>query len=318
MTQTASATNGIPHDDATKKLARRHKALEAIFGGNFLHTFLSPYMVMEDHVIECPVAIRFYKKDFNYLSKQLYLEYQYRNWKGFSAELLDKYAAIITAKLTALDTLMQNNINRLHKLLEQQGHKADLTLWPAIHKTDVPIIAAQARAYIGVLQKMDRLYTLSGTANLLGVIDSAQRQEVEFTAKKAVRAFRSILQTEVVRLYREAERVMKEQHQAGKVDVAMAAVVQEHGKDIAAFDASSQQEQNDDSTMNLNGANPDQVISDAVAGSTAAATAAAAAGAAPKKAPRKKAEPAAAAPDGGTVAPMANAGAPAPAAPTTA
>lgn len=309
MTQTAPAPAGSTPDDASKRLARRQKALEAIFGGKFLHTFLSPYMVIEDHVIACPVGIRFYKKDFNYLSKQLYLEYQYRSWRGFNPELLDKYATIITTKLAAIDTLMQNNINRLQKLLDQQGHKADLTLWPLVHKTDVPIIAAQARAYIGVLQKMDRLYTLSGTANLLGVIDSAQRAEVEFTGKKAVRAFRSILQTEVTRLYREAERIMKEQHQAGRVDVAMAAVVQEHGKDIAEFDKSSQQEQDEDSTMDLGGADPSQVIADATAASAAAAAAAGAGGA--KKAPRTakaKPEPL---PQGGAEA--VPAGAPAPA-----
>lgn len=274
MTDIAPASAGSSHEDASKRLVRRHKALEAIFGGKFLHTFLSPYMVLEDHVIECPVGIRFYKKDFQYLSKQLYLEYQYRSWRGFSSELLDKYATIITTKLAAIDTLMQNNINRLQKLLDQQGHKADLTLWPAVYTTDVPIIAAQARAYIGVLAKMDRLYCLSGTANLLGVIDSSQRADVEFTAKKAVRAFRSILQTEVTRLYREAERIMAEQHNAGKVDVAMAAVVQQQGQDIAEFDKSSQQDNDDDPTMDLKGADPCQVIDSAAAAAAAGATAA--------------------------------------------
>lgn len=276
MTQPVPASAGSTPDEASKRLARRHKALEAIFGNRFLHTFLSPYMVIEDHVIECPVGIRFYKKDFAYLSKQLYLEYQYRGWKGFNTELLDRYATIITTKLTAIQTLMQNNINRLQKLLDQQGHKADLTLWPAIHRSDVPIISAQARAYVNVLEQMDRLYTLSGTANLLGVIDSAQRQEVEFTAKKAVRAFRSILQTEVTRLYREAERIVKEQHSTGTVDAAMAAVVQEQGKDIAAFEQSSQQEQDEDSSMDLRGADPTKLIDDAAAASVAAATAASA------------------------------------------
>jgi hypothetical protein len=312
MTDIAPASAGSTHEDASKRLARRHKALETIFGGKFLHTFLSPYMVLEDHVIECPVGIRFYKKDFQYLSKQLYLEYQYRSWRGFSSELLDKYATIITAKLAAIDTLMQNNINRLHKLLDQQGHKADLTLWPAVYTTDVPIIAAQARAYIGVLAKMDRLYCLSGTANLLGVIDSSQRADVEFTAKKAVRAFRSILQTEVTRLYREAERIMAEQHSAGKVDVAMAAVVQQQGQDIAEFDKSSQQDNDDDPTMDLKGADPSQVIDSAAAAAAAGATAAGA-----MKRPRTtkvKAEPAPAAtadslPSSSTDAPMSPAAA---------
>ena len=191
--------------------------------------------------------------------------------------MLDKYATITTTKLAAIDTLIQTNVNRLLKLLEQNGHQASLTLWPAVFTTDVPIIAAQARAYIGVLAKMDRLYALSGSANLLGVIDSSQRAEVEYIAKKAVRAFRSILQTEVTRLYREAERIMAEQHKSGKVDVAMAAVVQQQAHDIAEFDASTQQE-SDDLAMDLKGGDPGQLISDATAASVAA-TAAAAAGA---------------------------------------
>jgi hypothetical protein len=289
MTDTEPTSAASDPEVSSPRLARRQKALEAIFGGKFLHSFQSPYIVIEDHVIECPVAIRFYKKDFNYLSKQLYLEYQYRSWKGFSLELLDKYATITTTKLAAIDTLMQNNINRLNKLLEQHGHLQTLTLWPGGFRTDVPIIAAQARAYIGVLCKMDRLYTLSGTANLMGVIDSSQRADVEFTAKKAVRAFRSILQTEVTRLYREAQRIIAEQHKTGKVDAAMAAVVQQQSHDIAEFAASTQQE-GDDLGADAMRAEPGQLIAEAAAASIAAA-----AGAGPAaRNTRPKTEPAAA------------------------
>ena len=231
--------------DAARE-ARRQKALEAIFGPRFVGSFLSPYMVIEDHVIRCPVGIRFFKKDFSYLSKQLYLEYQYRSWRGFDAALLERYASITSGKLAAIDTLLQNNCNRLLKLLEQQGHAADLGLWPVVFTTDVPIIATQARAYLDVLSRMDRLYALSGTANLLGVIDSSQRAVVEFSAKKAVRAFRSVLQTEVVRLYKEAERVVAEQHRGGKPDTRMSAVVQQQGQEIAAFEESTRGEADED------------------------------------------------------------------------
>jgi len=269
MSDTEPPFTGSSPDDASPQMARRQKALEAIFGGKFLHSFLSPFLVIEDHPIECPVAIRFYKKDFSYLSKQLYLEYQYRSWKGFNPELLDKYATITTTKLAAIDTLMQNNTNRLLKLLEQHGHLGSLTLWPGVFRTDVPIIAAQARAYMGVLSKLDRLYTLSGTANLMGVIDSSQRADVEFTAKKAVRAFRSILQTEVTRLYREAQRVIAEQNRTGKIDAAMAAVVQQQSHDIAEFAASTQHE-GDELAIDLLRGEPGQLIAEAAAASTAA------------------------------------------------
>jgi hypothetical protein len=239
------AQGADPDADAHRQ-ARRQKALEAVFGARFLVTFLSPYLVIEDHVIRCPVAIRFFKKDFSYLSKQLFLEYQYRSWRGFDAQLLERYASITSGKLAAIDTLLQNNCNRLMKLLEQQGHAADLGLWPVVFTADVPIIATQARAYLDVLARMDRLYALSGTANLLGVIDSSQRAVVEFSAKKAVRAFRAVLQSEVVRLYREAQRVMAEQHRSGQPDARMSAVVQQQGQEIAAFEDSTREEAQED------------------------------------------------------------------------
>jgi hypothetical protein len=284
MTDTALATQSPPDDQ--KRLARRHKALEVIFGGRFVQTFPSPYMVMDDHVLRSPVAIRFYKKDFAYLSRQLYLEYAYRSWKGFNADLLQRYADVTSAKLGAIRVLMNNTVNRLTKLLEQQGHKADLTLWPAEHRCDVPIIAGQARQYIDMLSMLDGVYTLAGTANLLGVIDSTQRNEAEFICKKSVRAFRSILQTEVVKLYREAVRLQNEQQSAGQLDQKLTEIVAQQGQDIQAFHASSQEEENADESMRLGSADPGQLIDDAAASSSAAAAAAGG-----RKRPSKPKEP---------------------------
>ncbi|WP_299795195.1 hypothetical protein [Ramlibacter sp.] len=176
---------------------------------------------------------------------------QYRKWRDFDITLLDRYAAIVTSKLAGLDATMQQTIDRLQKLLEQSGQQGDLTLWPTKYVTDVPIIAAQARAYLAVLQKMDRVYTLTGTANLLGVIDSTQRAQAELQAKRAVRAFRSILQTEVTRLYREAERIMGQQRQLGKADPAIAEVVQQQQQDIAEFEQGRQREAQEDASSEL-------------------------------------------------------------------
>jgi len=271
MTDAALATQ--PSTAEPRKLTRHQKALESIFGNKFVHTFASPYLVLEDQSIVCPVAVRFFKKDFPYLSKQLYLEYQYRSWRGFNAELLQRYADVTSTKLANIKILMTNNINRLRKLLESQGHKAELSLWPSVHKCDVPIIATLARTYMEVLAMLDQVYTLAGTANLMGVIDSAQRAEVEFVSKKAVRAFRSILQTEVVKLYREAQRLMREQQSAGIVDQSMSAIVAQQGQDIAAFDKSSKEDENTDEGMRLNGVDAGQLIDDAAAASTAAVAA---------------------------------------------
>ena len=272
MTDTAIATQPITVEP--RKLSPHPKAVANIFGSKFVHTFASPYLVLEDHYIVCPVAVRFFKKDFPYLSRQLYLEYQYRSWRGFNAELLQRYADVTSTKLANIKILMTNNINRLRKLLETQGHKAELSLWPTVHSCDVPIIATLARTYMEVLTMLDQVYTLAGTANLMGVIDSSQRADVEFVSKKAVRAFRSILQTEVVKLYREAQRLMREQQSAGIVDQNMSAIIAQQGQDIAAFDESSKEDESTDEGMRLNGADAGQLIDDAAAASTAAVAAA--------------------------------------------
>lgn len=273
---------------------RRVKALEKMFGERFVHTFQGSYLVLTDHRIDCPVGIRLYKKDFEYLSKQLYVEYQYRIWHGFNRELLDRYADITNAKLTAIDTLMQQNINRLTKLLDQQGFRDELSLFPSPHITDVPIIASAARVYITALGKMDRLYALAGTANLVGVIDSQQRAEVELVSKKAFRAFRSILQNEVGKIYREARRVIEDQHKGtGVVDANMAQVVEEQGRDLEAFKKDSEAQDLMDPQTAMGGADPSQVLDD-VAAATAAASAAA--GATRKRTAKPRVEAAATAP----------------------
>jgi hypothetical protein len=268
--------------DEVKRMARRQRFLNEIFGERFVATFNSPVLFLDDQELKSPVAIRFFKKDFSYLSKQLYLEYQYRSWKGFNLELLTRYSDLVTKKLENINILMTNTVNRLQKLMETQGHKLAGSLWPTSMQHDVPIIAGQARAYYELLRSLEQVYLLAGTANLFGVITSAQRAEAEFICKKAVRAFRSVLQTEVIKLYREADRLMKEQHSAGHVDKQMAALVEMQGNDIKSFDATSEEEGHTDSGMDMGSADAGQLIDEAAAASTAAASTA-------KRKPPKKA-----------------------------
>ncbi|MDB5861700.1 MAG: hypothetical protein JWQ76_5389 [Ramlibacter sp.] len=255
MTTSLTGNSDVPLE--TLRLARRQRALGSIFGEHFVQTFASPFLVIEDHVIESPVAIRFYKKDFSYLSKQLYLEYQYRSWKGYDAELLAHYSELVTNKLAKIRTLIGNTAQRLQLLLDQQGHQADLTLWPGSHRCDVPIIAAHARSYLDMLRLLDRVYLLAGTANLLGVIDSSQRAQAEYLCKKAVRAFRSILQTEVAKLYREAQRVVQEQHAGGQADPGMTELVRAQGREIAAFAASADDDETEVADVSSRGPSED-------------------------------------------------------------
>lgn len=274
------------------RVARRIKALEKVFGDKFVKTFASPYIVLEDQVIESPPAIRFYKKDFEYLSKQLYVEYQYRCWKGYNQELLDRYAELVATKLSNIKILMTNWTGRLEKLLEQNGKKGEhLSLFPTVHRCDVPVIATHARTYLEVLKMLDRVHDLAGSCSLWGVIDSKVRAEAELQCKKAVRAFRNVLQNEVVKLYREGKRVIQEQHGAGQANPQMAAIVEQQGQDIENMQRTAAEDDDADGGLGLKDADAGQVIDDGVATSNAQAAAAK-----PKRASRAKADSQAAAP----------------------
>jgi hypothetical protein len=256
-----------------ERFARRQRSLIKVFGERFAETFSSPVLFIDDQVLRSPVATRFFHKDFAYLSKQLYLEYQYRSWKGYNQELLTRYAELVGKKLENIKILMTNNVSRMRNLLSQQGYSLETTLWTKSIDIDVPVIAAQARTYWEMLLLLEQVYVLTATANYFGVFSSSQREIAETQCKRAIRAFRSVLQTEVVKLYREADRLIKEQHSSGNVDKGMAAMVEQQGKDIAEFDASDADDARSDASLDLGGVDAGQLIDDAAAASTAGAAA---------------------------------------------
>ncbi len=267
-------TNPPAVDTALAERRARHvSAIQNLFDEKFVHTFQSPVLVLEDQTLASPVAIRFFRKDFAYLSKQLYMEYQYRSWHGFNTELLDRFATLGTAKLQNIQTLIGNWDQRLKKILEQAGKHRDeaLSLYPQTLKVDVPIIAAQARVYLEMLMLMDRVYILSGSANLWGLLDSQQRAQVEWTCKKALRAFRATMEQEVFKLYREAQRLQREQHSKGQADPQRDQLLAEQGKEIEKFSQESQHEATQDGDTPMTGDAASQMLSDAAAASAAAA-----------------------------------------------
>lgn len=248
--------------------AIRNQAMVDVFSEKFATRFQSPVVFLDNQVLASASCIRFYTKDFAYLSRQLYLEYQYRTWKGFNKEVLDRYSELVNKKLESIQILLKNTISRLTKLLNQNGIQMETSLYPNQLLTTVPIIASQSRSYFNLLIDLDRVNHLAGAANLWGVIDSTQRADAEFICKKAVRAFRSIMIAEVSKVVREASRVIAEQQSEGKVDTKMAKLVEEHGQEIKSFDAND--ESDADVGMTMGNSDPSQFIDDATAASIAA------------------------------------------------
>lgn len=255
---------------------KQRLAVVSVFGEKFAKQFMGPIAFIDDAKLSSPTAINFFRRDFQFISKVLNYEYQYRSWNGFDQELLNRYGEMITKKLESIGTLIANWNNRFAKLMESNGVKMESAVYSNAIETTVPIISGHARAYFFILKELDRLNLVAGSANLMGVINSTQRAEAEFMCKKAVRAFGAALRNEVVRLYREADRLIKEQHGQGQVDAGKAKTIEDQGAELKAFDESMTSDSATDSSLNLNGADPSQVIADAAAATAAASKAASA------------------------------------------
>jgi hypothetical protein len=256
---------------------KAYQILVNVFGAKFAENFQGTFIVMNGHVIHSPTARRFWVKDFAYLSRQMHYEYQYRTWHGFSPEILDRYATIITTKLTNILTAQSNWLLRLQKILDQHGKNRDdaMAMFPRVGQVDVPIIASQARMYLDVLGQLDKVYVLASTTNLWGLLDSTQRAEMEWFCKRAVRAFRVVLQFEVTKLYREAQRVKKDQHSKGENNPQMERLVELQGQDIKQFNAAAEEESRHEGNLGLDqdSDRAGQAIDDAAAAAKAAANA---------------------------------------------
>lgn len=282
MANESTATTG--QSLADQLTPNRRQALINVFGERFAKTYLGPIHFMDDETLNSPTAINFYRRDFQFISKVLNYEYQYRSWHGYNQELLDRYAEIITKKLTSMGTLLENWSNRFEKVMEQNGTKMESTVYSNGMLATIPITSGFARRYFSTLKELDHLNLLAGTANLMGVIDSAQRAQAEYMCKNAVRAFAAALRNEVVRLYREADRLMQDQRSRGSSSPDQSAQVEAQGKELQKFGSAMEADGKNDSALNMGSSDPSQVLDDAVAASTAATKAA-------TKPKKSKAEP---------------------------
>lgn len=221
------------------------KFLTAVFGAKFAQGFQGTFVPMPGQVLHSPTAQRFFSKDFAFLSRQMYYEYQYRTWFGFNEDVLNRYAEIIATKLTKISEAQQNWVNRLAKLLDQNGKSGSEygAVYPNAMTVDVPIIAPQARMYLEVLKQLDTVYCMASAAWNWGIIDSKQKADQEWFCKKMIRAFRVILQQEVIKLHREARRMQEVQRSSGMEDASKSALVDEQARDIKEFDAHSKAEE---------------------------------------------------------------------------
>lgn len=248
--------------------AKQRQAMTLVFGDEFTSRPMGPIAFIDDAKLCSPTSINFYRREFPFISRVLSYEYQYRSWYGFDQELLNRYGEMISKKLVSITTLITNWNERFGTLLASNGVKMESAVYTNAIEITVPIISGHARAYFLILKELDKLYLIAGTANLMGVISSTQRADAEFICKKAVRAFGAALRNEVNRLYREADRLMREQH--GIVDKSRQETIAVQGKELQAFGESMDRDSAADTSLSLGNADPGQIIDDATAAAVAA------------------------------------------------
>ena len=237
-------------------------AISQVFGEEYANNFQDPLIFMEA-LFKSPTVKQFYKREFQLISRTLFVESVYRRRPTYNQAVLDDFAAVSARKLGDISKLLNTTCERLRVICKTNGVDPEVTYLHPERKI-VPIIASHAKTYIATLYKLDELYQLTGSANLNGLIDGSARMKAELLCRKAVRAFSAMLRNEIMKLYKESQRMRAA---AGSVaDPEMDRAEAAHGQAVAEFD----EKRTEDAESAVDPANASQVIED-IAASTAAA-----------------------------------------------
>lgn len=239
-------------------------AIADVFGQEYADNFQDPVIFMPC-VFLSPTVKQFYKREFNLISRTLFVESVYRRRPTYNQSVLDEYSAVSSRKLADIQKLLTTQCDRLTHICRSNGVQLDASYMHPQQRV-VPIIAGHAKTYIAILHKLDEVYQLTGTALLNGVIDGNARRDCEMLCRKAVRAFSAMLRNEILKLYKESQRMRKAM--AGpdqELDKAESA----HGAALAEFDASVESERTADPGAHVDPESAAKVIEDLTAQSNA-------------------------------------------------
>ncbi len=249
----------------------KRDAMSEVFGSEFADKFNDP-VVFSRRRFWTHGAIQFFKRDFALVSRTLHLSSVYRRRREYSEQVLDNFWTLTTRKIADIERILCLNRDRLLKLCEQSQLKEEETA-DFLHPADrvVPVIAPAARSYSQVLGVLDQIYFRTGAAFMAGIIDDKQKLTAEMAAKKAVRAFASMLRMESIRLRKEARRVDEAGASLGTpVDPAQIAAERAHDQAAEEFDLQVEQDKKRDPNDHVDGETAADLISDLATTATAA------------------------------------------------
>lgn len=246
---------------------KRQMAIQGLFQDKFLNKLTTPVRFIDDAKLYTTTSLHFYRHDFAHLSRQMFMEYQYRSWVGFNQDLLDRFNELCTTKLHNILQMLNLHVQRYKQLLQQNNAAMDTTVYPSAYVFTVPITSPLAATYFEVLQTLDRVHEYGGACALWGIIQDKERSSTEYQCKRAIRAMSTMLRFEVPKLQRESFRVMKEQKSPSQDDKTIESVVKMQDENMKNINAHADE-------SHVSGEDASQAIDDAVAASKALVNAA--------------------------------------------
>lgn len=255
--------------DEDPEVARKLEGLANVFGKEFAERLRDPVMYMKQTLC-APMPQAMFRRDFELLSRSLFLESVYRRRVGYNYDVLDNFAKMVGEKLVDIGTLFDKRTPQMLHLFKQNGFDPE----PVYFKSQslyIPIIAPAARSFVKLLERLDNYYQLTGHAALLGLIDGGQRRKSELEMRKAVRAFTGLVRTEHVKMRRESWRLNSERsaHPVDAEEEAMTTMAE----NLVAQSEKKIDEATDDSESHVGMDEAGAVLDSIVANGVAAATA---------------------------------------------
>lgn len=229
--------------------AERISALAKVFGEEYANNFTDPVMFIRKS-FSSPGVNHQYSREFDFISRTLFLEMVYRRRPLYNQEVLDAFSNLMSKKIADVLTLLNTQSERIlaicksHELTHERMEEATY-----MHPKQIliPIISNHAKSYISVLEKLDQIYVQTGSAILNGAIDGNQRKKFELLCRQAVRAFSAMLRHESIKLRKESQRMRAAQNASPDDEVSLAEAVHDrsqseldkaHKADAAAGDPS--------------------------------------------------------------------------------
>jgi hypothetical protein len=245
--------------------AQQIDALSEVFGPEYAAKFQDPVIFLTVTFFS-PTVKQFYKRDFNLISRTLFMESVYRRLPQYNQQVLDDYSSMSARKLADVQALLTKQHDRLAKLCKDNGVSLTASyLHPDVRV--VPVIAGHAKTYIQTLKKLDEVYQLAATALLNGVIDGGVRREFELVCRKAVRTFAVMLRYEIKKLWKESSRMRT---QMSLPDAELDKAEASHTQAVADFDKAVESDMVTDPNAHVAPEQAAQVIADLAAQTTAA------------------------------------------------